>query len=249
MTVWKNFSLPKSKVVIVNTSMTLPPIGTTLLCILSPVTLIVLGGLSDIPSTGIGERLMGIVGLSALFLFIMCAVPMFILVGFKNAPYEFLDGGEFELEYGVNGIVSERKKAFTPTYVRWNIIGVILCVFSVVPLIITAFFENEIMTIVALAFMIITVGIAAFAFIVIHVRMGSMDRILKENDFSEKKKTKCKLSDVVDTVVWCLIIATYFAWSFLTGAWHISWVVFVIGAMLSPALDALCEYISDKKTK
>lgn len=222
----------------------------TLLCILSPVTLIVLGGLSDIPSTGIGERLMGIVGLSALFLFIICAIPMFILVGFKNAPYEFLDDGEFELEYGVNGIVSERKKEFTSTYIRWNIIGVILCIFSVVPLIITAFFENEIITIVALAFMIITVGIAAFAFIVIHVRMGSMDRLLKENDFSEKEKNdKSKLSDAVDTVFWCLIIATYFAWSFLTGAWHISWVVFVIGGMLSPAINALCEYVSDKKTK
>jgi hypothetical protein len=106
------------------------------------------------------------------------------------------------------------------------------------------------MNIVTLAFMIVTVGIAVFTFIVIHVRMGSMDRLLKEKDFSEKEKNdESKLSDVVDTVFWCLIIATYFAWSFLTGAWHISWVVFVIGGMLSPAINALCEYVSDKKTK
>ena len=114
----------------------------TLLCILSPVTLIVLGGLSDIPSTGIGERLMGIVGIGVLFLFVLCAVPIFIIVGFKNGHYEFLDDGEFELEYGIKGIVSERKKAFNKTYVRWNVIGVILCIFSVIPLIITGFFEN-----------------------------------------------------------------------------------------------------------
>ena len=221
----------------------------TLLCILSPVTLIVLGGLSDIPSTGIGERLVGIVGIGVLFLFVLCAVPLFIIVGFKNGHYEFLDDGEFELEYGIKGIVSERKKAFNKTYVRWNVIGVILCIFSVIPLIITGFFENEILHIVSLVFMILAVGVAVFAFIVIHVRKGSMDRLLKEGDFSENKDKgkKSALSEMVDTVFWCIIIASYFAWSFLGGAWNISWIIFVIGAMLSPAVDSLCDYISSDK--
>ena len=220
----------------------------TFLCFLSPIPLIVLGGLSDIPSTGISERLTGIVGLTVLFTLIACAVPFFIYSAIKNGKYEFLDDGDsFELEYGVSGIVSERKKAFSGIYIACNIISVVLCVLSVVPLIITGFFDNEIASVVALAVMIFVIGIAIFILISVHVRKGSMDRLLKEGDFQKKEEKKSKLSEVVDTVFWCIIIASYFAWSFLAGAWNISWVVFVIGVMLSPAVDSLCDYISSDK--
>ena len=220
----------------------------TFLCFLSPIPLIVLGGLSDIPSTGIDERLMGVVGLTALFVLIACAVPLFIYSAIKNGKYEFLDEGDsFELEYGVSGIVSERKKAFSGIYIVCNIIGVVLYLLSVVPLVITGFFDNAIASIVALAFMIFVVGIATFILISVHVRKGSMDRLLKVGDFSKSKERKSKLSEVVNTVFWCIIIASYFTWSFLASAWDISWVVFVIGVMLSPAVDSLCDYISSGK--
>ena len=220
----------------------------TFLCFLSSIPLIVLGGLSDIPSTGISERVASIVGLTVLFTLIACAVPFFIYSAIKNGKYEFLDDGDsFELEYGVSGIVSERKKAFSGIYIACNIISVVLCVLSVVPLIITGFFDNEIASIVALAVMIFVVGIAIFILISVHVRKGSMDRLLKESDFQKKEEKGSKLSEVVDTVFWCIIIASYFAWSFLTGAWNISWVVFVIGVMLYPAVASLCDYISSDK--
>ena len=94
----------------------------TLLCILSPITLFVLGALSEMPSIGITERLMGIVGIGALFVLVVIAVSIFIYVGFKNEEYVYLEKEDFELAYGVSGLVTERKKKFRNKYIASNII-------------------------------------------------------------------------------------------------------------------------------
>ena len=73
----------------------------TFLCILSPITLFLLGALSEHPASGISETAAGVIGLSVLFLFILCAVPIYISCGFRNESYEFLDRNiPFETEYG-----------------------------------------------------------------------------------------------------------------------------------------------------
>lgn len=103
----------------------------TFLCILSPITLIVLTLLSEVPNSGMTETAAGGIGLAVLFTFVLCAVPIFIYCGFKNQPYEFLDKNiPFELEYGVKGMVTEKKNAFRPTYIAYNIIATCVCVFS-----------------------------------------------------------------------------------------------------------------------
>jgi len=86
----------------------------TFLCILSPVALILLGVASDEASLGVSETVAGVVGLAALFVFILCAVPIFIACGFHNEPYEFLETNEpFLLEPAAKEWVSEQKKNFT----------------------------------------------------------------------------------------------------------------------------------------
>ena len=103
----------------------------TFLCILSPITMMVLAILSGLPNPIITETTAGSVGLTVLFALILCAVPIYIYCGFKNQPYAFLDKNiPFELEYGVKGLVTEKKNEFRPTYIAYNIIATCLCIFS-----------------------------------------------------------------------------------------------------------------------
>ena len=219
----------------------------TFLCILSPITLIILGGASEIPSSGISEVLMGIVGLSALFALVLCAVPIFIYCGFKNEPYAFLDTDEgFELEYGVRGIVNERKKQFRSTYVRWNIIATCLCIFSPIPLIVSAFSENEFLTVIMLALMMIIVAFGVSIFIVVGVRNGSMQKLLKEGEYTEKEKKRRELRESVGFAYWGVVTAIYLGWSFISNDWHISWLTFAIGGILFPVAMSICNIIADR---
>jgi len=222
----------------------------TLLCILSPIALIVLSTLSELSDPIMTETLAGAIGSTVLFAFVLCAVPIYIYCGFKNEPYAFLDKNiPFELEYGVKGMVTERKKKFRDTYIKFNIVATCLCILSPIPLIVSAFADNEFLSIMMLALLIIVAGIGASIFIVVGVQNASMQKLLKEGEFTEKEKKRTSVKEAVGFAYWGVLTAIYLTWSFLTNHWHISWLVFAIGGVLFPIVMMLCNWVADKDKK
>ncbi len=222
----------------------------TFLCILSPITLIILSMLSELPNVIVTETTAGVVGLTVLFAFILCAVPIYIYCGFKNQPYEFLDKNiPFELEYGVKGLVNEKKKAFRPTYIAYNIIATCVCIFSVVPLLILSFSENAIFVAVSLALLMIIVGIGVGMFIIAGTQNASMQKLLKEGEFTEKEKKRTSVKEVVGFCYWGVLTSIYLMVSFLNNQWHLSWIIFAVGGVLFPVVMCICNLIADKQSK
>ena len=222
----------------------------TFLCILSPITIMVLSILSELPNPIITETMAGAVGLTVLFAFVLCAVPIYIYCGFKNQPYAFLDKNiPFELEYGVKGLVTEKKNAFRPTYISYNIIATCICIFAVVPLVLLSFTENEILVAVALGLLMIIAGIGAGMFIVAGTQNASMKKLLREGEFTEKEKNRTGIREAVGFCYWGILTAIFLAWSFLTNQWHISWLVYAIGGVLFPIVMMLCNLVADKDKK
>ncbi len=219
----------------------------TFLCILSPITLIILGAATEVPNSGVSETFAGVIGLVALFILVLCAVPMFIYCGFKNAPYEFLDKSQpFELEYGVRGIVKEKIKAFSGTYAICNIIATCLCIFSPVPLVISAFTEDTMLICSMLGVTMVFAGIGASLFIVAGVQNASMKKLLKEGDYTLEGKRKSAIKDRVGSIYWGIIVAIYLILSFTTEAWKNTWLVFAVGGVLFPVLMAVCDTLINK---
>ena len=70
----------------------------TLLCIISPILIFLLLAFSECTSIPITENLAVGIGMVALFSLVTIAVVIYIRVGFKNAPYEFLEKEPFETE-------------------------------------------------------------------------------------------------------------------------------------------------------
>ena len=222
----------------------------TFLCILSPIALIVLTTLSGLPNPIITETTASAVGLIVLFAFILCAVPIYIYCGFKNEPYAFLDKNiPFELEYGVKGLVTEKKNAFRPTYIAYNIIATCVCIFSVVPVVLLSFSENEILVAAALALLMIIAGIGAGMFIVAGTQNASIQKLLKEGDFTEKEKKRTSVKEIIGFCYWGVLTAIYLAVSFLNNQWHLSWIIFTVGGVLFPVVMCICNYIADKDNK
>ena len=82
-----------------------------LLCILSPVTLILLSGLCEYYHI-LSEKIASAIGLTTLFILVAIAVSLFIISGNNTREYEFITTKAFETEYGVSGMVRQRKKEF-----------------------------------------------------------------------------------------------------------------------------------------
>jgi len=61
----------------------------------------------------------------------------------------------------------------------------------------------------------------------------------KEWNSSQKKKKSIQAS--VNTIVWMTILVLYFLISFTTMAWHITWIMFLIGACAQAIVNLLFE--------
>ena len=77
-----------------------------MLCILSPVCLLLLTGF--VPDGRVSEAAAVGVGLVALFLFVVPAVAMFVSCGMKTSKFEYMEKEVFNTSYGVTRMVRER---------------------------------------------------------------------------------------------------------------------------------------------
>lgn len=222
----------------------------TFLCILAPIALLLLGSASEVGMLPFSENLAVAIGLVILFLFVTVAVAMFIYCGFQNAPYEYLQQAKpFELEYGVSGMVKEREKAFRSRYILGNVIAACICILSPLPLMMGAFTEREFLMTLFLGITMVIAGIGASIFIVNGVRWASMQRLLKEGEYSLKEKKKSGVKEAIGSVYWLVLTAVYLIWSFTTHAWHISWLVFAVGGVLFAGIMEICDLFIDKNEK
>lgn len=219
----------------------------TALCILSPIPLFVLGAGSELGVFGISENLACGIGLVMLFLLVAPAVLLFIKTGFEHTPYEFLETEPFETEYGVSGMVKEKQKAYRDTYTRYNYIGACICVLSPVALLIGAFTEREFFTVLMLCLTIAAVSVGVTMFILAGVRWASMQRLLREGEFSKERKNKNQISELIASVYWLLATAIYLAWSFLSNDWEITWVVWPVAGVVFAAVEIIYDFIEKKK--
>lgn len=221
----------------------------TLLCIISPILIFLLLAFSECTSIPITENLAVGIGMVALFSLVTIAVVIYIRVGFKNAPYEFLEKEPFETEYGVTGLAREKQKTYRNTYIKYNIFGTCACILSPVPLICAALSGKGLLVMIMLCVTLLTVAIGVMFFIVAGVRWASMQKLLKEGGFSEKGKQKNKIIEAIGTVYWLLATAIYLGWSFLTSDWHITWVIWPIAGVLFAVVELVCNLVIDKQVE
>lgn len=219
----------------------------TFMCIISPITLILFGAVSESAIINISEVFATTIGLLVLFVFVAFAVVLFVYTGMKNSPYEFLEKEIIETEYGVSGMVKEKQKQYHNTYIKSNILGTVICILSPVPLILGAFMDNSVILACMLSLTMVLAGIGATFFISAGVRWESMQKLLQEGEYSKNEKTGYNIKNAIDTVYWLLAVAVYLLWSFITNDWGLTWIVWPIAGVLYGAVSAVCDLFIKSK--
>ncbi len=217
------------------------------LCVVSVIPLLLLSAASEDARFQVSEGLAAGAGLVALLVLVAAAVAMFISCGFRNAPYEFLDKEPFETEYGVDGMVREKQKAYRPAHARCSIAAACLCVLSPVPLFLGLIREDEFLWVALLTVTLLLAGIGAALFIGTGVRWAAMQKLLKEGEYDRRDRKKTRLKERVSTAYWLSATAVYLAWSFLTADWEISWVVWPVAGVLFPVVMSLCSLLAERE--
>ena len=205
-----------------------------LLCILSPICLIVLAGFAD--AGMMAETVASAVGVCVLLGMIAVAVGTFIATALAGKKWEFIDEKKgFELSYGVDGMVREKRAAFSSKYTVLTVTGVVLCIFCAAPLIVTSSLEMELLSVIMVGVLLAICGAGVFCFVLGGVQYDAYTNLLAGDRRIGTKKhvSKVKTTEaLISEVYWLITTAIYFIWSFSTGAWHISWLTWVIGGAL-----------------
>lgn len=211
-----------------------------LLCILSPICLLSLGGLSDEGAIGISENLAAGIGLIVLLLMVIPAVALFVSSGMKTNRFEYLDNEPIELEYGVSGMVKERQNQLRDAHTRDFVIGVCLCIVAAIPLLLTALLtENGTYVVLSLCTTIVIVGIGVYMLVRNGIIWESTEKLLQEGDYSKSKKKANTFSEAVGAIYWCVVTAIFLFYSFYTMDWSRSWIIWPVAGVLFGAIEGI----------
>ena len=213
---------------------TLPKIGIgVFLMITCPVILVLLAGISSDYPDILSEKAATVIGLLFLFIQIGTAIFIFISNSGKLSKFKFLEEEAFETAYGVDGMARERLNEYEPANTKALTIGVLLCVLCAVPLVITSVMEAPaIVTICMVCLTLILVGIAVYIFISVCGVYSSYKILLQTEDYTPKMKNRNKKLDALSSSYWILIVIIYLVTSFLTNAWHFTWVIWAVSGLL-----------------
>ena len=213
-----------------------------LLCILSPVCLIVLGGLASETVLTMSEGMAACIGLVTLFSLVGIAVAIFIPNGIILSKYAYLEQEPFTLAYGVKGIVEKRKQTYSSHYIALLTVGTLLCIVSVIPLLVFGSLgAKDAVLICCTGLILVLCSIGVFLMVRACYINGSFERVLQTGEFSAKKKRIAKENELADGAYWGIATAIYLLTSFLTSAWHITWIIWVIAGAFNPLFLYLIE--------
>lgn len=114
------------------------------MCIISPVCMLLLiGGSEQGIISAISEDMCVLIGIITLLLIVCAAVMIFIFCGMPLTKYDYMEKEAIALDEAARKTIEEEKEDFSARYVRYNAVGVSLCIFGAISTLLGAFSERE----------------------------------------------------------------------------------------------------------
>lgn len=220
------------------------------LCIVSPIALLILSAISESTAGVLNENIANGIGMIVLIILVAIAAVMFISSGSKTAPFAYLEKEKFETEYGVSGMVKERKAQYKDLHTKHNIVGTCLCVTALIPLFIGAIInaDSDLFLIIMLSLSFLIAGVGVICFIKTGIIWASYEKLLQEGEYSKENKEKPSLSSAIYTAYWVIAAAVYLGYSLSSNNWGQSWIIWVVAGVIFPAVIAITNAF-EKKSK
>lgn len=235
------------------------------MCIVSPVVIIFLSAMADAGLGSISEDLAAGLGVSVILVLVAIAVGMFLSCGAKTKEFDFLEKEPFETEYGVSGMVRERRKAYEPTASRCTILGVVLCILAVVPLMLELGVASsdvaallvrvapaDVYAAAAVDALLLLVACGVGVLVWSGTYTGAMDQLLEEGDYTRKKKARSGVMSTVSLIYWLSVTAIFLFYTFGprgNGQPRYSWFIWAIGGVLYAAVMGIVSLVLHHKDK
>lgn len=202
-----------------------------LLCILSPIALILLCGAQESGRLALTEMQVAMIGLIVLLLMVAGAVLLFVLTGMRGNKYEYLEKNALDTAYGVSGMVKERMQREESDHTRNIAVGVVLCVLAAIPLFVLILWQgvDEFYGALGVAAIMALAAVGVYILVKASVPWEGYQALLEQGDYTRaRKRNNRKYSGIY----WGIVVAAYLAVSFLTNRWDMTWIIWPVAAVL-----------------
>lgn len=181
-----------------------------------------------------------------LFVCIAIAVAMFIISGTKMEVYQAYEKKLIQLSAATKAYVQTEKSKFQTTFTIMLTLGVVLCILSPFTLIsiLALYGDADAVSAIGVAVLLTFIAIAVFLFIRSGEEMNAYKALLQEEDFSPAHKQSNKTMDVIGSIYWPIMVIIYLAWSFITGNWGFTWIIWPIAGILFGVIAAILSIIN-----
>ena len=159
------------------------------LFVLSPICLILLSALSELPGAVISEGAAAGLGIAILLIMVAAGVAMLILLSAKISKYEFLEMDSIRLDAEAARFVGNLKAEFEKPYYLSVAIGVALCILGALPLIVLACMEaSDLIISAGVGMLLILVAAAVYLFVRFGGIRSAYNKLLQEEDYTPENK-------------------------------------------------------------
>ena len=188
----------------------------TILAVVSPIAFMALADINES---------LGIIIFLAL---IALAVGLFINSGFAASKFEFIEKEPYNFSYGVEGVIKKNLDEYQPTLKRNVILAIAIFILS--PAVYVLAENIGVRNNIPVYLFLILTAIGASLMGYSMIKYSSYKDILKYRDPKVQKKEG--LAGKASGILWMLTVCIYLAYSFMTGNWHNSWVIFIVATFI-----------------
>ena len=212
----------------------------TALCIISPVTLILLAAMSEVQRFPISGNAAAGIGLCVMLVLLAVAVSIFLRADADVRDYRFLEEEPFETEYGVTGMVRQRQREYADTRTRYTTIGAVLYVLAAAPLFAAVCIDgSDLLYVGAVGVLLVLVGIGCLFLVSAGVYSSAMERLLEEGDYARGQKKHRRVLGTVSTIYWLAATAVFLIYTYGpsgNGQPQYSWIIWAVAGVLYAAV-------------
>ncbi len=216
-----------------------------MLCILSPICLLLLGAVSEQPglfggALSISENFAGGIGLTVLLVFVTIAVGIFLTTGMRLSAYEYMEKEVLIVPEDVLRETADCRADYEGTFRASVTIGVLLCIIGAIPLFLsTVFFEEDFAAVTGLCMTLVFAAAGVFFLVSAGTVHGSYEKLLQTGDYAPEKKRANKKIGAIAGIFWCGVVSVYMLLSFTTRSWEYTWIIFPVSGVLFGGISAL----------
>ena len=207
--------------------------NTVSLFLLSPVALLLLAGIAESPNYNLAEGPAMAVGLAVLLL--LTAVGVFIQITDRNklSRFDYLEREPFEAEYGVSGMVKEKKRDYESRYSLGLAGGTVICIVAVIPFLVAGAMDaSALVWFLSTSLLLVLVALGVNLMVRVSTIKESYDTILQAGDYAKNKKRIQAKMGAFSAAYWCLTTAIYIGWSTWRQDWGESCVIWAVAGVL-----------------